>query len=488
MSKVHLYLAGYALFSVLLFAVILHDSLTKSYDFFTLMQELTDSHRLAILLNFIVYCIMAASALAFYLVFGQLRRSEWERVVDKLPFYVLNLLFILFNDNTLLLNVIWLCAALVLKVWHIVAFDRIELFQVQLVSRLSHQPFTRIQMVLQFFRHSYLVVLLALLAYDVCMTRFLAYDVFQGVELIGSLLLGMQFGVMAIDCFAFLGKLVLDIYELIFYRCSVTEANDDDSDLEDFLDEQVWELRALFTQAFLLVTVFLEMAFYLGLFYAFYYHVDISMPFPIIQGCIGLIYSASKKIVQFKKFMHQSRRLDNQLAAATEEELAAADHMCIICREDMHHPETFMRLKNKPLNPRKYPKLLPCGHILHLTCLKDWLERSDSCPLCRQKVFQTSAAHEPTADATNQANNQPQPLQDGNNTQNEPAGPHINAPGSSRVFPGAFVSSNVLSQSTPNVPRDWMLFPITATSANRYTIQITPECTGLLTVRPRDEN
>lgn len=29
--------------------------------------------------------------------------------------------------------------------------------------------------------------------------------------------------------------------------------------------------------------------------------------------------------------------------------------------------------------------LLPCGHDLHNECLKPWVERANSCPICRQK-------------------------------------------------------------------------------------------------------
>lgn len=33
----------------------------------------------------------------------------------------------------------------------------------------------------------------------------------------------------------------------------------------------------------------------------------------------------------------------------------------------------------------KIAHLLPCGHDLHNECLKPWVERANSCPICRQK-------------------------------------------------------------------------------------------------------
>ena len=34
--------------------------------------------------------------------------------------------------------------------------------------------------------------------------------------------------------------------------------------------------------------------------------------------------------------------------------------------------------------------LLPCGHNLHDECLKPWVERANSCPICRQNFNQVN--------------------------------------------------------------------------------------------------
>lgn len=36
--------------------------------------------------------------------------------------------------------------------------------------------------------------------------------------------------------------------------------------------------------------------------------------------------------------------------------------------------------------------LLPCGHNLHNECLKPWVERANSCPICRQSFNQVDLA------------------------------------------------------------------------------------------------
>jgi E3 ubiquitin-protein ligase synoviolin len=72
----------------------------------------------------------------------------------------------------------------------------------------------------------------------------------------------------------------------------------------------------------------------------------------------------------------------NKYADATAEDLARED-TCIICREDMR---PWDPVANPAALQRVRPKKLPCGHILHMGCLKSWLERQQVCPTCRRSV------------------------------------------------------------------------------------------------------
>ena len=57
-------------------------------------------------------------------------------------------------------------------------------------------------------------------------------------------------------------------------------------------------------------------------------------------------------------------------------------------------PERGATITNSQHSPLKTTKiddtneliahLLPCGHDLHNECLKPWVERANSCPICRQ--------------------------------------------------------------------------------------------------------
>ena len=45
---------------------------------------------------------------------------------------------------------------------------------------------------------------------------------------------------------------------------------------------------------------------------------------------------------------------------------------CIICMEEF--------------NEREKVKLLPCGHIFHPNCIKEWLMKQKSCPFCKSEI------------------------------------------------------------------------------------------------------
>jgi E3 ubiquitin-protein ligase synoviolin len=72
----------------------------------------------------------------------------------------------------------------------------------------------------------------------------------------------------------------------------------------------------------------------------------------------------------------------NKYADATVQDLEQ-ENTCIICREEMRFWDP---VENVGVVDRIRPKKLPCGHILHLGCLRSWLERQQVCPTCRSPV------------------------------------------------------------------------------------------------------
>lgn len=96
----------------------------------------------------------------------------------------------------------------------------------------------------------------------------------------------------------------------------------------------------------------------------------------------------------FKKAFHDiimSRRAISNMNTlypdATPEELAAADNVCIICREEMVTAS----------------KKLPCNHIFHTACLRSWFQRQQTCPTCRLNILRTNTPNTNTPRPQNQA-------------------------------------------------------------------------------------
>lgn len=120
-------------------------------------------------------------------------------------------------------------------------------------------------------------------------------------------------------------------------------------------------------------------------------------------------------LLKYRRAMHSMSRLPD----ASADDLGRED-TCIICREDMR---PWDPVANPGAIERTRPKKLSCGHILHLGCLKSWLERQQVCPTCRTPVLT-----EGNPPAQNNQNNQNQNIQ--NRPAQQPAqGPQPRQPG-----------------------------------------------------------
>lgn len=423
---------------------------SKAADYYSLLHELTTSIHFSLLLNFVVFSFLMWGILSTWLLFGNLRAIEVDHMLEQLPFFGLNLLFILFNDNNVLLGLLWGAITVLTRVYHMINLDRLELLQLNTVNSLD--SINTSTLILRHFVSSKFVWYIALfMCFDVFMAKLLVYDVFQGVSSIPSLLYGLQFAVMAIDNIAYIGKLSLNVYELMYYRCpsprpvstaqpasrssdpsamhtgqdrasddvgseievpELSEIPDepetttlepiDDSESEDEDDEteRVWESKSMYIQSLDIGSSVIKSLVYWVFSYVLYFHSDITPPLPMLQGGIMNIFRVANKAKTFISYLSNAKYWDRHLLNATAEDLDGADHMCIICRDNMHLPHVYQARRHKPLSSRKHPKKLSCGHILHMGCLKDWLERSSNCPLCRQSVF--PSAPEPETNAVPQ--------------------------------------------------------------------------------------
>lgn len=136
------------------------------------------------------------------------------------------------------------------------------------------------------------------------------------------------------------------------------------------------------------------------------------MPIHIIRDVALTIRSFYKRITDFMKYRHATRDMNQRYPDATENDLGG-EEVCIICRETLRPWQRTgsgdlaeqAGTQDTDADERLRPKKLPCGHILHLACLRSWLERQQNCPTCRQPVITTSPNPQPSqrGEAHNQA-------------------------------------------------------------------------------------
>ena len=124
------------------------------------------------------------------------------------------------------------------------------------------------------------------------------------------------------------------------------------------------------------------------------------MPIHIIRDVALTIRSFYKRITDFVRYRQATRDMNARYPDANAEEVARED-VCIICREDMRpwQAQTTADADQQgaqhnnngtvTVDERLRPKKLPCGHILHFSCLRSWLERQQNCPTCRRPVLMT---------------------------------------------------------------------------------------------------
>ncbi len=114
------------------------------------------------------------------------------------------------------------------------------------------------------------------------------------------------------------------------------------------------------------------------------------LPLHIMRDLFLSFRSFFKRVADFVRYRNATRDMHARYPDATPDEVGRED-VCIICREEMRPVAQAVdanapRQRTNPVVERMRPKKLPCGHILHFSCLRSWLERQQNCPTCRRPV------------------------------------------------------------------------------------------------------
>lgn len=179
---------------------------------------------------------------------------------------------------------------------------------------------------------------------------------------------------------------------------------------ENEVDVPGWEEKRRYLFALEVFTDFVKLIIYLVFF-----TVSVTfngLPMHIMRDVYMTFASFSKRVADYVAYRKATSDMNTRYPDATTEEIR--EDACIVCRESMvaweqpdaqgqAHPAGEQPAAPAPSRRRDEglrAKKLPCGHILHLRCLKAWLERQQVCPTCRRPVItapEAGAAGQPGA-------------------------------------------------------------------------------------------
>ena len=154
------------------------------------------------------------------------------------------------------------------------------------------------------------------------------------------------------------------------------------------------------------------------------------LPIHIMRDLFVTTRSFIKRLNAVLRYRSATKDMNAKYPDATAAEIASND-TCIVCREEMRpwnqvNGDAGRTLDgNQPTRPAipmsegKRAKKLPCGHILHMVCLKSWLERAQVCPTCRAPVNGRAAQQAAAPGRAFGPGGQPHPL--GNRAQGQQA-------------------------------------------------------------------
>ncbi|KAH6637715.1 RING finger domain-containing protein [Boeremia exigua] len=352
------------------------------------------------------------------LFYGPLRPIETEQLYDKAWFAVSETLLamtIFRDDIGLWFFTMFLCL-LAGKVWQWIGEGRVEFLEQQPPAnpRLFHTRLASSLLLSVFF--------------DVFMTQYCVSSILSAARPGVMVMFGFEYVLLAIASMSTLMRYGLSLVELAITqrqekardeartiareqaRQQGADAPAEVEDEDDDADVPGWEEKGRWVFYLDLATDFVKASVYLGFFtvlMTFY-----GIPIHIMRDLFMSVRSLIKRINDFIQYRNATRDMNTRYPDATGDDLSR-ENICIVCREEMrpwNPPGAEEAQPGRRVDERQRPKKLPCGHILHFSCLRSWLERQQVCPTCRRPVLGEATAQ--PAQPNNPANPAAQNQQD----------------------------------------------------------------------------
>ncbi|QDZ19203.1 E3 ubiquitin-protein ligase synoviolin/Hrd1 [Chloropicon primus] len=331
-------LTKYAAASVTVAAAAILHAWTIKQQLYPTMVLLTTSKILLVVLGNLALSFMLCLGKAIKATFlGQLRESEVERLQDRMKETIMEMCIAMtiFREEFSFSFIRYFSFLLFLKVFHWLSSDRVEFLETSPNITAS-----------QHFRCSSLIA--GLLLVDILFLREAIIDMTsQGPSVL--LLFAFEYIILATGC------IKLSVKYLFYWVDKFYQGN--------------WTGKSICALYLDLVTELFQLAVY-SIFFCIIF-VYYGLPFHLLRDLYWSMKNFKNKLVAFIKYRRITTNMNENFEDATAEEIGE-NSVCIICREEMVAGAA---------------KKLHCGHIFHANCLRSWLERQQTCPMCRTPVI-----------------------------------------------------------------------------------------------------
>lgn len=351
------------------------------------------------------------------LLYGPLRQLEIEQLSEKAWYAVLDTLLAMptLRDDVGGWTLATFVMLLALKVWSWIGEGRVEV--------LEQQPPRNPAL----FHARVATSLILSVVFDALMFHYCSRTIVRDPRPGLTVIFTFEFAILTIFSLSTLFRYALTVHEtfvvleqtklrkaeMIAERMSAQIANnqevtpvaanqidDDDIEVPGWEEKRQWMLGLDLASDFIKIVI-----------YSAFFAISINFlgfPMHVMRDVYLTVASFTKRLNDYRNYRKTTYDMNNRYPDATAQELAN-ENTCIVCRETME-PWQGPPVTASPAAPAPTPvadaqqqtlarrsvttewlraKKLPCGHILHLRCLKAWLERQQACPTCRRPVVPT---------------------------------------------------------------------------------------------------
>ena len=346
--------AGIILISTALTCAVIGNAYYQRKQFYPTVVHITKSNpSMTVIYAQGLILVFMINAFLRKIFFGTLRAAELEHLLEKVWYAVTEtcLAFTVFRDDFSPKFIALFTFLLFLKSFHWLAEDRVDY--------MERSP------VITWLFHLRVCTLLGLLfATNLSMIRY-AYNTTASKGPSVQLVFGFEYAILLTVVFNISVKYILHTVDL--------------------QSENPWDNKPVFLLYIELIIGLLKVILYVAfvtLMIKLY-----TLPLFALRPMYYTMRDFKKAFRDIVMSRRAIRNMNTLYPDATAEELAAADNVCIICREEMVAAS----------------KKLPCNHIFHTACLRSWFQRQQTCPTCRLNILRPV-----TNNQGNRQQNQPQ--------------------------------------------------------------------------------